>query len=74
VEEQGAATAEIVRSIEQAAGGTQEVSVHIADVRQVANDTGAASGQVLDSAGALAQQTTELQAQVLAFIRTVRAA
>src|SRR3954468_18457082 len=38
VEEQGAATAEIVRSIEQAAGGTQEVSVHIADVRQVVND------------------------------------
>ena len=40
VEEQGAATAEIVRSIEQAAGGTQEVSANIADVQQVANDTG----------------------------------
>ena len=34
--------------IEQAAGGTQEVSVNIADVQQVANDTGTASGQVLD--------------------------
>ncbi len=74
VEEQGAATAEIVRSIEQAAGGTQEVSANIADVQQVANDTGNASGQVLDSAGALAEQTRELQAQVVAFIRTVRAA
>ena len=50
MEEQGAATQEISRNVQQAARGTQQVSNNIADVQRVAGETGAASSQVLSAA------------------------
>ena len=43
VEEQGAATQEISRNVQQAAQGTQQVSANIADVQRGASETGSAS-------------------------------
>ncbi len=74
VEEQSAATKEIARNVEQASIGTQEVSSNISGVSQAANDTGAAAGQVLNSARDLTQQSVTLKDVVSAFIATVKAA
>ncbi|MDH5558607.1 MAG: methyl-accepting chemotaxis protein, partial [Alphaproteobacteria bacterium] len=56
VEEQGASTQEIARNVQRAAQGTQEVNTNISGVTQAASSTGAASSQVLDSAGQLSAQ------------------
>ncbi len=74
VEEQGAATQEISRNVQQAAQGTTEVSANIGGVTAAAEQTGTAAGQVLSSAGALQKNGTDLKTQVDEFLRTVRAA
>ncbi|GAB2176037.1 methyl-accepting chemotaxis protein [Dongia sp. agr-C8] len=73
VEEQGAATQEISRNVQQAAQGTQEVSGNISGVTDAAGQTGHAARQVLDSAGELSRNGTLLKTQVEEFLRTVRA-
>jgi methyl-accepting chemotaxis protein len=74
MEEQGAATSEIVRNVSQAAQGTQAVSVDIADVRKAAGETGAASGQVLSAAQELARYSASLGQEVATFLAAVKAA
>ncbi len=74
VEEQGAATQEIARNVQQAAAGTTEVSSNIAGVSEAAQQTGAASAQVLATAGDLAKQSEVLKAEVDDFLAKVRAA
>jgi methyl-accepting chemotaxis protein len=74
VEEQGAATQEIARNVQQASAGTTEVSMNIVGVTRAANDTGAASTQVLGTAGELAQQSEALRNEVESFLRSIRAA
>ncbi|SDA10857.1 methyl-accepting chemotaxis sensory transducer with Cache sensor [Methylobacterium sp. UNC378MF] len=74
MEEQGAATSEIVRNVTQAAQGTQAVSTDIADVRQAARETGAASSQVLIAAQELARYSTNLGQEVTTFLAAVKAA
>jgi methyl-accepting chemotaxis protein len=74
VEEQGAATQEIARNVQQASAGTTEVSLNIVGVTRAANDTGAASTQVLGTAGELAQQSEALKSQVESFLGNIRAA
>jgi methyl-accepting chemotaxis protein len=74
VEEQGAATQEISRNVQQAAQGTAQVATNITDVNQGASDTGAASAQVLASAQFLARESGQLKAEVEKFVQTVRAA
>ncbi|MBI5132928.1 MAG: MCP four helix bundle domain-containing protein [Rhodopseudomonas palustris] len=74
VEEQGAATQEISRNIQQAAMGTQEVSSNIVDVQRGATETGSASSQVLSAAQSLSRDSNMLQQQVASFLSTVRAA
>jgi len=74
VEEQGAATQEISRNVQQAAQGTTEVSSNIGGVTAAAEQTGAAAGQVLSSAGELQKNGNVLKSQVDEFLRTVRAA
>ncbi len=74
VEEQGAATQEIARNVQQASAGTAEVSSNIVGVTKAANDTGAASTQVLGSAGELSKQSETLRQQVEGFIARIRAA
>ncbi len=73
VEEQGAATLEISRNVQQAAHGTTEVSSNISSVTQAAQETGSAASQVLASAGELAKNGTLLRDQVSAFLKEVRA-
>jgi len=43
VEQQGSATLEIARNVQEAARGTGEVSANISGVRQAASETGAAA-------------------------------
>jgi methyl-accepting chemotaxis protein len=74
VEEQGAATAEIARNIQQAATGTGQVSSSIRGVTDAASETGAASAQVLSAADELAQQAEKLRHEVGVFLGRVRAA
>jgi methyl-accepting chemotaxis protein len=74
VEEQGAATAEISRNIQQAAHGTTRVAENICEVSRGAEETGAASGEVLSAAGQLAGESSRLKAEVETFLATVRAA
>jgi len=74
MEEQGAATSEIVRNVTQAAQGTQAVTTDIADVRQAARETGAASDQVLSAAQELARYSTSLGQEVATFLAAVKAA
>jgi methyl-accepting chemotaxis protein len=74
VEEQGAATQEIVRNVAQAATGTAEVTSNIAGVAQASEDTGAAASQVLVSASELSRQSEHLTSEVHRFLQTVRAA
>ena len=57
IEEQGAATSEITRNVQQAASGTQEVAHTIVGVSTAAHETGAAASQVLGAATELSQQS-----------------
>jgi methyl-accepting chemotaxis protein len=74
VEEQGAATQEISRNVQQAAQGTSEVASNIVDVNRGASETGSASAQVLSSAQSLANESNRLKLEVGRFLDTVRAA
>jgi methyl-accepting chemotaxis protein len=74
VEEQGAATREISRNVQQAAHGTREVSSNIVDVQRGATETGTASSQVLSSAKSLSVENSRLKREVEKFLDTVRAA
>jgi methyl-accepting chemotaxis protein len=74
IEEQGAATQEIARNVQQAAIGSSQVATSIADVNRGAGDTGSASSQVLSSAQLLSDENKRLKAEVVKFLATVRAA
>lgn len=74
VEEQSAATEEIVRSVSEAARGTSTVSVSITTVSSAAEQTEGALTGVLESAGDLSQQSNVLRDEVDKFVSTVRAA
>jgi methyl-accepting chemotaxis protein len=74
VEEQGAATQEIARNIQQATTGTTEVATRITDVNRGAIETGSASAQVLSSAQSLSKESHHLKSEVEKFLSTVRAA
>ena len=74
VEQQGAATQEIVRNVAQASTGTTEVTSNIAGVAQASEETGAAANEVLSAASELSRQSEHLGSEVDRFLRTVRAA
>ena len=74
VEEQGAATQEISRNVQQASHGTVQVANNITDVSRGAAETGSASGQVLASAKSLANESNRLKLEMVKFLDTVRAA
>ncbi|MEL6060067.1 MULTISPECIES: methyl-accepting chemotaxis protein [unclassified Methylobacterium] len=74
VEEQGAATQEIVHNITQAAQGTGEVSTHIAGVAGTAEKAGTTADTVLTAASALSRDAERLGAEVARFLQTIRAA
>ena len=74
VEQQGAATQEIVRNVSQAASGTTEVTSNIAGVARASEDTGTAASHVLSASSELSRQSEHLTEEVARFLRTVRAA
>ncbi|WP_345819642.1 methyl-accepting chemotaxis protein [Methylobacterium fujisawaense] len=74
VEQQGAATQEIVRNVAQAATGTAEVTSSIAGVALASEATGAAATQVLASSGELSRHAEQLASEMTRFLTTVRAA
>jgi methyl-accepting chemotaxis protein len=74
VEEQGAATREIARNIQHAAGGTSEVSSNIVGVSSASTEAGAAAGEVLSASGALRREADVLRAEIDAFLENIRAA
>ncbi|MBB5049060.1 methyl-accepting chemotaxis protein [Rhodopseudomonas rhenobacensis] len=74
VEEQGAATQEISRNVQQAAQGTMQVSSNITDVERGASETGSASSQVLSAAQSLSRDSNRLKQEVSKFLDSVRAA
>jgi methyl-accepting chemotaxis protein len=74
VEEQGVATQEISRNVQQAAQGTQQVSSNITDVQRGASETGSASSQVFSAAQSLSRDSNRLKLEVGKFLKSVRAA
>ena len=74
VEEQGAATQEISRNVQQAAQGTMQVSSNITDVQLGASETGSASSEVLSAAQSLSSESSRLKLEVSKFLNSVRAA
>lgn len=74
VEEQGAATHEISRNIQQAAQGTNQVASNITEVKHGATETGSASSQVLASAQMLSNDSARLKTELEKFLTSIRAA
>jgi len=74
VEQQGAATREIARNIQHAAGGTTEVSGNIAGVSAASAEAGVAAADVLNASAALRREAEGLRAEVDAFLTNIRAA
>jgi methyl-accepting chemotaxis protein len=74
VEEQGAATREIARNIQHAAGGTSEVSSNIVGVSTASAQAGTAAGEVLSTSGTLRREADVLRSEIDAFLSNIRAA
>ena len=74
VEQQGAATREIARNIQHAAGGTSEVSSNIVGVSTASAQAGSAAGEVLSASSALRHETDVLRSEIDAFLSNIRAA
>lgn len=72
VDQQSVAGQDLARSIDLAARGTEKVTGHIDDVRQMALSTGSAAAQVLTSATSLEAQAATLRQQVQTFLMRVR--
>jgi methyl-accepting chemotaxis protein len=74
VEEQGAATNEIARSVQQAAQGAQGVMQNIAGVREASGQVDAAATLVLNAAAKLTSQSEQLESETGKFLGNIRAA
>lgn len=74
VEEQSAATREIVSNMQVASGGVQEISGHVASIKDSAGSTVESSQQVRDAAKILSQQAEQLDMEVRTFLQGIKAA
>jgi methyl-accepting chemotaxis protein len=74
VEQQGAATREIARNIQHAAGGTSQVSSNIVGVSAASTEAGSAASEVLSASGALRREADVLRSEIDAFLSNIRAA
>ena len=72
MEQQGAATQDIARHVQEAAAGTIEVNQNIAVVSTSAGQTGTAAGEVLQAAELLDGQAAKLNTEVKQFIGRLR--
>ena len=73
-EQQGAATQEISRNVQQASMGTAAVSSNIGGVTQAAGSTGSMADQALNAAGDLSREADQLRQEVERFVTMIRAA
>ncbi|MET0968102.1 MAG: methyl-accepting chemotaxis protein [Tardiphaga sp.] len=74
MEHQGAATQQITRNVQEAAGSARHVSENINGVSAAVAATGQAASDLLTEADRLARQAKTLQHEVGEFLQTVRAA
>lgn len=74
VEQQGAATGEIARNVQDAAAGTDIVTENVGRMQGAANDTGSAAQAVNQAAAGLNRTATDLDRAVAAFLTSIRAA
>ncbi|MFT4120363.1 protoglobin domain-containing protein [Bradyrhizobium sp.] len=74
VEQQGVATAEIARNIQEAARGTHDVSSNIGGVSHAAGRTGVTASELLTASRELSGQAAELRSEVENFFAAIRAA
>ncbi len=74
VDQQNAATQEIARGVREVSTSTQDVLNNIAGVHHAAEEAGTASGQLTETAEALARNGDALRTQVDGFLRELRAA
>lgn len=74
VTQQAEATREIVTNVTQASTGASEVTQSITVVAHAADATGGSAEEVLAASSELARQSTQLQAEVTAFVRRIEAA
>lgn len=74
VEEQGAATAEIARNVQQAAVGSAHVSAGLVEVTNAAEQTGTVADQVHGAAIELSRNAETLQKEIHDFLAGIRAA
>ena len=74
VAEQGAATSEIARSVQQTSQAAHDVTVGIGGVSQSTSDTGAAAIEVQTASVDLSKQAELLASEVHSFLAGVRAA
>lgn len=74
VEQQSSATQEIARNVQSVASSTQDVAGNIVEVNRGATETGAASGDVLNSAQTLSTESARLRQELDRFMANVRAA
>ncbi len=74
MQEQGQATAEISRNVQQTATSTQHVTANIAGVNHAASATSAAATEVLGASDGLSRQAEQLTAEVNSFVAGARAA
>lgn len=72
VDEQSVAGQDLARSIDRAARGTEEVSGHIGEVRELSLSAGLAASQVLTSASEMEVQAKTLNEEVNSFLTRMR--
>lgn len=74
VGQQGAATGEIARNVQEAAAGTDIVTDNVNRMHGAANDTGSAAQAVSSAAAGLNRTATHLDEAVALFLSSIRAA
>jgi methyl-accepting chemotaxis protein len=74
VEQQGSATTDIARNVQEAAQRTRQVTANFAEMQTSAEETGNVAGTVLDAAGTLSVQAETLRTEVEQFVRAMAAA
>ncbi len=72
MDEQGLATREISRNVQEAAAGTEEVNRNISGVSQASQEVGMASEQVMSAAGELSRQSASMKSMVDQFLINLR--
>ena len=73
VEEQGAATQEIARNVQQAAAGTAQVTSYLGDLTMAASEAGSSAGGMLTATQALVAEARTLRSEVDGFLAGIRA-